>query len=899
MSLSHEDMRCPQHLADERQASDVGTLTSSCIATTEKSHPSLRIVVTAGSYSDRKDDIHNINIAGVFLHDPEELNLDVFIRPPRANDSFTVVSRRKNNSANFNVREEPPVQRSRARKLLTVSSLDIRSNLTKELKLDYLVRSKLKTKFKSYSSFHISVKENYFTMINNGDIWRSGCLISPHYGKLLLEQIICEEFPCVSAPAKAAVASYFGSQEDSIRTPLVTMYGGLEAESVMDGSFGYYKMSGSTTTFDSGGMLCCLMYSSTQACNNSDINEYRFISRRLFDNGRERYHKLRQCLGGYIVLQIGLTSFRFCRQGNAYVSTTYNFHVFPRSFFSLDNSFSCQASSLEFLSRHNFDFNKFVYEGLPYLSQSQESQLRQELCEGHLFQDLERTVTLDDERVLQEECSRVCDWLASAVLGDSILLGGENLQRRGKSLVYMLHKELRKRFLSVWTFPEKGLVLVKKVSADERNDFVDLERESSSLEHDVIKSMLGFSRVFKLLTELGKPLVGHNLLLDLALMYAQFHEPLPCMYESQEDDDKTQSEENDDEFWDMSTVDEEEGLDEQVPDSAPSPDEEAIVKRLRNRGVVRSESILCKVFVFVQVKYTDFKKKITSLFPTIYDTKFLSFELRKELSRTDKWVSNVLNEMYMYFKNSNGISLALYSPSIKSTNGYNCNGRWLCSEGTATEVIEHLVTDSEGTFHEAGWDSYCTGYCFIRMAHIFASRFYGRNAEPRPLSSTEHLAAVSKMKNSINIVRANISHICLDGPDPKSSRPRLLHIRAKGSKVIDLSEISLQFEDRLYGLVVIGSGYGPRGPGFDSRHVQIIWEANTPLAREAVLQILEMEDIEEVVDANIEELSNEELQELAQNPSPESDTHLLQRAWLLHFTAFKEDFRCWPMKILM
>nr|CAD7264263.1 unnamed protein product [Timema shepardi] len=27
------------------------------------------------------------------------------------------------------------------------------------------------------------------------------------------------------------------------------------------------------------------------------------------------------------------------------------------------------------------------------------------------------------------------------------------------------------------------------------------------------------------------------------------------------------------------------------------------------------------------------------------------------------------------------------------------------------------------------------------------------------------------------------------------------------------------------GLVVIGSGYGPRGPGFDSRCVQIIWEA--------------------------------------------------------------------------
>ncbi|CAG2060560.1 unnamed protein product, partial [Timema podura] len=150
----------------------------------------------------------------------------------------------------------------------------------------------------------------------------------------------------------------------------------------------------------------------------------------------------------------------------------------------------------------------------------------------------------------------------------------------------MLHKELRKRFLSVWTFPEKGLVLVKKVSADERSDLVDFERKSSSLEHDVIKSMLGFSRVFKLLTELGKPLVGHNLLLDLALMYAQFHEPLPCIAQNAE------------------------------------------------------------------MKANKEWKEAKARFQ-------------------NKWVSNVLNEMYMYFKNSNGVSLALYSPSIKSTNGYN------------------------------------------------------------------------------------------------------------------------------------------------------------------------------------------------------------------------------------
>nr|CAD7462630.1 unnamed protein product [Timema tahoe] len=112
-----------------------------------------------------------------------------------------------------------------------LSSLAIQSYLTKELNLDYLVCSKLRTKFNSYSSFHISVKEDDFPVINNSDTWPSGCLIAPYYGKLLPEQIICEESPCVSAPVNAAVASDLGSQEDSTQTPRVTIDGGLEATS--------------------------------------------------------------------------------------------------------------------------------------------------------------------------------------------------------------------------------------------------------------------------------------------------------------------------------------------------------------------------------------------------------------------------------------------------------------------------------------------------------------------------------------------------------------------------------------------------------------------------------------------------------------------------------------------
>nr|CAD7592305.1 unnamed protein product [Timema genevievae] len=63
--LTHKSTPQEIPLITNRQASFVGTSTSSCSATTEKGHPSQHIVVPSGSYSDRKLGIHNINIAEV------------------------------------------------------------------------------------------------------------------------------------------------------------------------------------------------------------------------------------------------------------------------------------------------------------------------------------------------------------------------------------------------------------------------------------------------------------------------------------------------------------------------------------------------------------------------------------------------------------------------------------------------------------------------------------------------------------------------------------------------------------------------------------------------------------------------------------------------------------------
>ncbi|KAJ4447802.1 hypothetical protein ANN_09810 [Periplaneta americana] len=69
-----------------------------------------------------------------------------------------------------------------------VNENNIKDSLFHQRKLRSLEITKLKTKYQSYSSFHISVDERDFELINNSDVWPAGCLIAPFFGKLKPEQ---------------------------------------------------------------------------------------------------------------------------------------------------------------------------------------------------------------------------------------------------------------------------------------------------------------------------------------------------------------------------------------------------------------------------------------------------------------------------------------------------------------------------------------------------------------------------------------------------------------------------------------------------------------------------------------------------------------------------------------
>ncbi|GBN84675.1 hypothetical protein AVEN_11615-1 [Araneus ventricosus] len=74
-------------------------------------------------------------------------------------------------------------------RLGTSATVNDITNYLSSLKLQYLQRNRLKTKFQSYASFHIEVYECDLPLILDASFWPEGCLITEVYGKFRKDQI--------------------------------------------------------------------------------------------------------------------------------------------------------------------------------------------------------------------------------------------------------------------------------------------------------------------------------------------------------------------------------------------------------------------------------------------------------------------------------------------------------------------------------------------------------------------------------------------------------------------------------------------------------------------------------------------------------------------------------------
>jgi hypothetical protein len=82
-----------------------------------------------------------------------------------------------------------------------VTADEVEKSVKEQLSIKKLACTRPKTKFNTYSSFHVSVIEDDFPLINNTGVWPTGCLIAPFYGRLTPDQVYSPSTPVIGDPS--------------------------------------------------------------------------------------------------------------------------------------------------------------------------------------------------------------------------------------------------------------------------------------------------------------------------------------------------------------------------------------------------------------------------------------------------------------------------------------------------------------------------------------------------------------------------------------------------------------------------------------------------------------------------------------------------------------------------
>uniref|UniRef100_A0A8C0B8J4 Poly(A)-specific ribonuclease PARN n=1 Tax=Buteo japonicus TaxID=224669 RepID=A0A8C0B8J4_9AVES len=380
----------------------------------------------------------------------------------------------------------------------------------------------------------------------------------------------------------------------------------------------------------------------------------------------------------FLLFQFGLCTFKYDHTEEKYVMKSFNFYIFPKPFnrSSPDVKFVCQSSSIDFLANQGFDFNKVFRNGIPYLNQEEERQLREQYDEkrsqangagslSYVSPNAAKcpvTIPEDQKKFIEKVVEQIEDLLKNEE-NESLEL--EPCTGSVSEVTYLLK--------NLFILKERYIV-ISKVNEEERKR---REQQKQAKEQEELNDAVGFSRVVHAIGNSGKLVIGHNMLLDVMHTIHQFYCPLP--------DDLS-------EFKEVTS---------------------------------------CCLFLQEIINNTSLA------------------ELEKRLKE-----------------------VPFSPPKVESAEGFP-------SYDTASEQL-----------HEAGYDAYITGLCFISMANFLGSFL----SPPK-----NHVSARSKLIepffNKLFLMRVmDIPYLNLEGPDLQPKRDHVLHVTfPKEWKTSDLYQLFSAF----------------------------------------------------------------------------------------------------------
>lgn len=345
-------------------------------------------------------------------------------------------------------------------------------------------------------------------------------------------------------------------------------------------------------------------------------------SNNLFDSPAERFTKSVESSRGYFIMQFGMSCFTLCDDQH-YTNMTYNFYIFPQAnnYGDKNRTFSIQARPIQFLIEHGFDFNKLFKEGVSYLTFEEKKNLTAKLKSETKNREKVKITSngLPDfvPATLVDKCQSWLKMVNKFLKEHERTNSFNELELRDCSTSHK--KYIMRRLLECQPFFNSIMTSVKDDPVKNESflvvTYIDPFVKEEKQKNDLI-SAKGFLEVLEHMILNKKPIVGHNLVLDLMQIISQFMEPL-----------------SDD--------------------------------------------------------YNSFKETCHSLFPLIYDTKYIAHSLIDPKTLTNN--QSRLSDLY----------------------------HQLLDSDTMTKIeVEQLVHGKQSP-HQGGFDAYMSGYCFLALCQSY------------------------------------------------------------------------------------------------------------------------------------------------------------------------------------
>ncbi|ORX52687.1 CAF1-domain-containing protein [Hesseltinella vesiculosa] len=236
-----------------------------------------------------------------------------------------------------------------------------------------------------------------------------------------------------------------------------------------------------------------------------------------------RYNELKEAADRFIIVQFGLCTFKWDQPSGRYFAQPFNFYIYPRGMYIRSGPsrvFHIQAQAFEFLAKQAFDFNKWVYQGIPYLTPDEEDVFVEN--RRRLMSDNIPDIQVDEKErgFLAAAVETIQNWVDKGHKDQNYV----NIEARNAYQRRLLYQEVRNKFPDLSTEGRRGFIRIMRLDAKEQEKRTnEMEKQFQSDRTEAV----GFRQVIDWMTSSKKPLVGHNMLLDVAHVIGQFIQPLP------------------------------------------------------------------------------------------------------------------------------------------------------------------------------------------------------------------------------------------------------------------------------------------------------------------------------------------------------------------------------------